>query len=95
KIGKIEISVEEDPKEIIVSVKDNGKGIPDGMIDNIFKKFYQVDTSSTRESGGSGLGLSICKGIVEAHGGEIWAQSKVNEGSMFSFVIPKNEPSKI
>lgn len=95
KIGKIEISVEEDPKEIIVSVKDNGKGIPDGMIDNIFKKFYQADTSSTRESGGSGLGLSICKGIVEAHGGEIWAQSKVNEGSMFSFVIPKNEPSKI
>lgn len=94
KTGKIEISVEEGAKEIIVSVKDNGRGIPEDAIGNIFKKFYQVDTSSTRESGGSGLGLSICKGIVEAHGGRIWVQSKVNEGSVFSFAIPKSEYSK-
>ena len=95
KVGKIEISVEENPKEIIVSVKDNGKGIPDNVIDNVFKKFYQVDTSSTREFGGSGLGLSICRGIVESHGGRIWVQSKVNEGSTFSFTIPINESSKM
>lgn len=93
-VGKIEISVEENPTEFVVSVKDNGKGIPDGVIDNVFKKFYQVDTSSTRESGGSGLGLSICKGIVEAHGGRIWVQSKINEGSVFSFTMPKSEFSK-
>lgn len=95
KVGKIEISVEENPKEIIVSVKDNGKGIPDNVVDNVFEKFYQVDTSSTREFGGSGLGLSICRGIVESHGGRIWVQSKVNEGSTFSFTIPINESSKM
>lgn len=94
KVGKIEVSSEENPKEIIVSVKDNGRGIPGDVIDNVFKKFYQVDTSSTRESGGSGLGLSICKGIVEAHGGRIWVQSKINEGSVFSFTILKSEFSK-
>ena len=89
KIGKIEVSVEENPTEAIVSVRDNGRGIPSDAIDNIFKKFYQVDTSLTREKGGSGLGLSICKGIVEAHGGRIWVETKPNKGSTFSFSIPK------
>jgi len=89
KIGKVEVSVEENPTEAIVSVRDNGMGIPSDAIDNIFKKFYQVDTSLTREKGGSGLGLSICKGIVEAHGGRIWVETKPNKGSTFSFSIPK------
>ena len=89
KIGKVEVSVEENPTEAIVSVRDNGRGIPSDAIDNIFKKFYQVDTSLTREKGGSGLGLSICKGIVEAHGGRIWVETKPNKGSTFSFSIPK------
>ncbi|MDE1726527.1 MAG: HAMP domain-containing histidine kinase [Thaumarchaeota archaeon] len=92
--GKVEVLVEENSKEITVSVKDNGRGIPADAIDKVFKKFYQVDTSSTRESGGSGLGLSICKGIVEAHGGRIWVQSEVNKGSVFSLTIPREESSK-
>ncbi len=93
--GKIEISLEEKPDEIIISVKDNGKGIPKEAIGNLFKKFYQVDTSSTREKGGSGLGLSICKGIVEAHGGRIWATSDpVKGGAVFSFALPKIEVAK-
>lgn len=91
KTGKIEISVEEQPSEIIVSVKDNGKGIPKDALDKIFKRFYQVDTSTTREHGGSGLGLAICKGIVEAHGGRIWVQSEPNRGSVFLFSLPKTE----
>ena len=94
KVGKIEISAEEHPTEVIVSVKDNGRGIPADAIDNIFKKFYQVDTSLTREKGGSGLGLSICKGIIEAHGGRIWGQSQPNKGATFSFSIPKSEDSR-
>jgi len=90
-IGKVEVNVEEKPSEIIVSVKDNGRGIPSEATEGIFKKFYQVDTTSTREKGGSGLGLSICKGIVEAHGGRIWMQSELSKGTTFSFTIPKTD----
>jgi len=89
KVGKSELSVEENRTQAIVSVRDNGRGIPLDAIDNIFKKFYQVDTSLTREKGGSGLGLSISKGIVEAHGGRIWVETKPNKGSTFSFSITK------
>ncbi|MDC8451694.1 MAG: HAMP domain-containing histidine kinase [Candidatus Nitrosotalea sp.] len=94
KTGKVEVSLEEKQNEVVVSVKDNGRGIPSGAKDKIFKKFYQVDTTSTREKGGSGLGLSICKGIVEAHGGTIWMQSNVPQGTIFSFTIPKSDASK-
>ncbi len=94
KTGKIEMSVKDSQIETVVSVKDNGKGIPQNAIDKIFKKFYQVDTSSTRETGGSGLGLSICKGIIDAHGGRIWVESEINKGSVFSFVLPKSESTK-
>src|SRR3989449_9961494 len=89
KEGKIEVSIEERPTEVIVSVKDNGGGIPDNAVEHVFKKFYQVDTSLTRAKGGSGLGLPICKGIIDAHYGRIWAQSQVNQGSTFLFSIPK------
>lgn len=65
--GKIEISMKNMPQEIQISVKDNGIGIPLNKQSDLFKKFYQVDASLTREKGGSGLGLSICKGIVENH----------------------------
>ena len=90
-MGKVEVNVEEKPSEVIVSVKDNGRGIPSDATEGIFKKFYQVDTTSTREKGGSGLGLSICKGIVEAHGGRIWMQSELSKGTTFSFTIPKTD----
>ncbi len=94
KTGKVEVGIEEKENEIVISVKDNGRGIPLDARDKIFKKFYQVDTTSTREKGGSGLGLSICKGIVEAHGGKIWMQSNQPQGTIFLFTILKSEVNR-
>ncbi len=87
--GKIEIIMEEMPTEIKISIKDNGIGIPLDKQKELFKKFYQVDATLTRERGGSGLGLAICKGIIQSHKGEISMESIPNQGSTFSFTIPK------
>jgi signal transduction histidine kinase len=89
-IGKIEVFAEDSVSDIKLSISDNGRGIPNEVKDNLFKKFYQVDTSSTRESGGSGLGLAISKGIVETHGGKMWFESKEGKGTTFYFTIPKD-----
>ncbi len=70
------------------SVKDNGRGIPTGQLDSIFERFNQVDVSDAREKGGSGLGLAIAKGIVESHGGHLWAESDPGQGSTFRFTLP-------
>jgi len=94
KTGKVEVRLEEKNNEVVVSVIDNGRGIPPDAKAQIFKKFYQADTTSTREKGGSGLGLSICKGIVEAHGGTIWMESEISKGTTFSFTIPKTETNR-
>lgn len=87
--GKIEILMENNPKEVIISVKDNGVGIPLEKQKDLFKKFYQVDATLTREKGGSGLGLAICKGIIDNHHGTISVSSAPNQGSTFSFTLPK------
>lgn len=73
---------------VVVSVADQGEGIPPQFIDKIFERFFQVDGASTRRVGGSGLGLSISRGIVEAHGGKIWVESVVGQGSTFRFTLP-------
>ena len=91
--GKIEISMKDLPQEIQISVKDNGIGIPIDKQSNLFKKFYQVDATLTRERGGSGLGLSICKGIMENHGGAITVKSTPNQETIFTFTLPKKEGS--
>lgn len=89
--GRIDVTLEiKDRKEgqiIICTVSDNGIGIPEEEYDNIFKQFYEVD-SYLHHGTGSGLGLSIAKGIVEAHGGEIYVESRIGEGSKFTFTIP-------
>ncbi|MEW6043931.1 MAG: HAMP domain-containing sensor histidine kinase [Thermoproteota archaeon] len=89
--GKITISSEEDQNEVRISVTDNGVGIPYEKQPKIFTKFYQVDASLTREKGGSGLGLSICKGIIEAHGGKISLKSTPGSGTTVTFSLPKVE----
>jgi len=87
--GKIEIIMENLPAEVKISIKDNGIGIPKDKQKDLFKKFYQVDATLTRERGGSGLGLAICKGIIDNHSGVISVESTPNQGSTFSFTIPK------
>jgi signal transduction histidine kinase/CheY-like chemotaxis protein/putative methionine-R-sulfoxide reductase with GAF domain len=71
-----------------VSVVDTGPGIPADDIHKLFQTFSQVDGSATRKVGGSGLGLSICKNMIELHGGKIWVDSEVGKGSIFSFTLP-------
>src|SRR5438093_5671925 len=87
--GKIEISAENKNGKVLFTVKDNGTGIPKDKQGRLFTQFYQLDTSATRKHGGSGLGLSICKGIVNALSGEIWVESDEGTGASFYFTIPK------
>ncbi len=89
KKGKIEIDMVQKPSGIQISVNDNGMGIPQDKQKDLFKKFYQVDTTLTRERGGSGVGLASCKGIIDNHGGEISVESEEGKGSKFTFTIPK------
>ena len=84
---RIKLSKQDDCAKIVV--KDNGVGIKADKLNKIFEKFYQLDTSILRESGGAGLGLSICKGIVEAHGGKIWAESEgLSVGTEIHILLP-------
>lgn len=78
---------------VMIEVADNGVGIPEESIERIFERFYRVDKSRSREQGGTGLGLSIVKHILEAHGQNITARSKPEEGTVFSFTLPK-QPTK-
>jgi signal transduction histidine kinase/PAS domain-containing protein len=77
---------------ILFSVIDQGRGIPTDRLEFIFERFQQVDVSDSRQKGGTGLGLAICKSIVEQHGGEIWVDSVLGQGSRFYFTLPI-EPS--
>ncbi|MDX9831936.1 MAG: ATP-binding protein [Anaerolineae bacterium] len=86
--GTVTIVVELQDGQVQISVADKGIGIEAYQLERIFDRFYQADSASTRAVGGSGLGLSICKAIVEAQGGEIWAESQVGRGSTFSFTLP-------
>lgn len=86
--GHVTISATVETGRIVISVEDNGIGIPAEALPHLFERFYQVDSSSTRRVGGTGLGLYICKQIVAAHGGEIWVKSEVGKGSTFSFSLP-------
>ncbi|MEM2131456.1 MAG: transporter substrate-binding domain-containing protein, partial [Candidatus Woesearchaeota archaeon] len=84
---KVETFFDKKNKYIHFRVIDTGLGIPENEHKNLFQRFYQIDSSYTRKVGGSGLGLSICKGIVEALNGKIWFNSKVGKGTTFEFKI--------
>lgn len=88
KQGRIEIGNFVGNNEIVFYVQDTGKGIEKEHYDDIFKPFYQVDTSLARDHEGSGLGLSIAKAYVELLGGRIWVDSEIGIGSTFYFTIP-------
>jgi signal transduction histidine kinase len=88
KDGAITVAAKQRGGWVEVSVTDNGEGIPAKDLPNIFERLYRVDKSRARATGGSGLGLTIAKRLVEAHGGKIKARSKLGKGSRFSFTIP-------
>ena len=87
--GTIEVSVTRNNGYVRIAVSDDGPGIPEEFHGQIFKKFSQVDSSDTRENSGAGLGLSICKEIVEALGGVIGFDTKTNVGTTFYFELPE------
>jgi signal transduction histidine kinase len=90
--GRIIITAREpkdDESVVYFLVEDNGIGISPDKVDNLFQKFYQIDTTATRKHGGTGLGLVICKGIIEAHGGSIGIDKSYTNGLRIIFTIPK------
>jgi signal transduction histidine kinase/FixJ family two-component response regulator len=89
--GRIEVRAETDGPMLKVSVRDSGEGIAPTDIHKLFRKFSQIDSGSTRRVGGTGLGLVICKGIVEQHGGTIGVESVPGEGSTFYFLLPRSD----
>jgi PAS domain S-box-containing protein len=84
----IHLSAEIQTDFVLFQVCDRGRGIPADQLELIFGRFQQVDASDSREKGGTGLGLSICQSIIERHGGKIWAESSLGEGSTFFFTLP-------
>ena len=86
---KISTQLSDDRNFITCSVYDDGNGIPANDLDRIFERFYVVDKGRSREKGGTGLGLSIVKRIIEAHGGNVRVKSKLGEGTIFSFELPR------
>ncbi len=91
--GSVTIQAADLGAEVQVSVVDTGIGIPPDQLERVFDRFYQVDGSATRAYRGTGLGLTICRHIVEYHGGRIWAESVEGQGSAFHFVLPKEQPA--
>ena len=83
--GEVQVSVKRQDRDIIFTVQDNGNGIPKEDIPNLFKRFSRG--TSKKRSTGTGLGLYLSRQIVEAHGGKIWLESKLNKGSEFSFLL--------
>ena len=77
--------------DVGVTVEDSGPGIPESARERIFERFFRLDTARARDGGGSGLGLSICKEIVLAHGGRIWVESEERGGSAFTFSLPATD----
>ncbi len=89
--GSVTISAWQDEQEILVQIADTGSGIPADYQDQVFEKFKQVKDQQQGKPKGTGLGLPICKEIIEYHGGRIWVESEVGKGSVFSFSVPLQE----
>lgn len=86
--GTVTVAADEHPDSVVVSVTDEGIGIPEKDQGRVFERFYKVDRARQRGLGGTGLGLAIARHIAEAHGGRIWLDSTEGQGSTFSFTIP-------
>jgi two-component system phosphate regulon sensor histidine kinase PhoR len=85
--GSVRVKLEKEEGKLLVSVSDNGPGIDQEHLDKIFRRFYRVDKSRSRDKGGTGLGLAIVKHFLEAHGSQISVISTKGEGTSFSFPL--------
>jgi PAS domain S-box-containing protein len=90
----ITLTAQERDEDVVITVSDEGRGIPADKIVSVFNPFEQVDSSDSRDQGGTGLGLAICRGIVERHGGRIWAESELGTGTSVHFTLPQSAPGK-
>ena len=90
--GRVGVRVTSMGEDCLVRVTDTGIGISAQDLPKIFNKFYQVDSSSTRQQSGTGLGLSISRQLITAHGGEMWVNSTKEKGTTFSFTLPFHQP---
>lgn len=86
--SKISFGLEHQNKKVLISLSDQGEGIPADKLDVIFNRFYRLEEARSRDTGGSGLGLAICKNLVDEHGGKIWAESQVGQGTTFFIELP-------
>ena len=93
--GQVEISARATSDEVIVSVTDEGIGVSESDRDRLFERFSRLDSRLVRQMKGTGLGLFICKSIVEAHGGRIWAEAAPGAGSRFSFSLPREQRAQL
>lgn len=93
--GMVTLGAEARDTKILVKVSDTGMGIAEEDMPHLFQKFYRVDSSATREIGGTGLGLFISKQIIETMGGKIWVESKLGEGSSFFIELPRINPTEV
>ena len=92
--GEIDIRILDEIDSVRVEIEDNGKGIAARDLPSIFERFFRTDASRNSAQGGSGIGLSIVKKIIEDHGGYIWATSKEGEGTCMHFVIRKYQEAQ-
>jgi two-component system, OmpR family, phosphate regulon sensor histidine kinase PhoR len=90
--GEVSVSLSQTDSSVEVKIRDNGIGIDEAEIPRIFERFYRVDKARSRDSGGTGLGLAIVKHLIEAHGGSIGVESKVDEGTVFTVTLKKSFP---
>jgi signal transduction histidine kinase len=86
--GEVAVVVEPDSAHVVVAVEDSGDGLAAGASERMFDRFWRADESRTRSSGGAGLGLSIARGLVQAHGGTIWAENRKGGGARVAFTLP-------
>ncbi|HDT8919834.1 TPA: cell wall metabolism sensor histidine kinase WalK [Listeria monocytogenes] len=89
--GRISFYLKKFEDEIEVSIADEGLGVPDEDLANVFDRFFRVDKARSREMGGTGLGLAIAREVIEAHGGRIWAKRNKNKGTIIKFTLPYSD----